>query len=431
MLLIHARKVTPRISYIFKHICLRILGLDISFTTALEDFISYPGAKISYGKKALGNELFFQSSGLLEQQGIESIDITVKKWEETYCFFSVSPNSGLPFDVFSASFYMLSRYEEYLPHVKDDIGRFMATESLAYQNGFLHQPVVDIWSYKFKSKLQSAFPELEFRKQDTKVHAVVEASRPNAYRQKGFFRTLIGYMDDLFHGKFKNLVARTQVLVGLKRDPLDTFKWIINTARHSNFRLSTFFLLGEAQNFEESLNTQGHNFKLLLKYVSDYKEVGLIFSYSALSDHDKLKKEKREMEHITNRDLVSSLNAGFLVNLPEIYRHLVELEVRNDFTMVFRETEGFRAGTCTPFLFYDLDYEIKTPLMLHPAAMTTFAFEKKYSTDVEKVVNNYLAEVERVNGTFLMIFSNKNFSRTPENKIWRKIFSERLSQYGT
>ncbi len=430
MLLIHVRKITPRISYVFKHICLRILGIDVSFTTTLEDFISYPGSKISYGKKPLGNELFFQSYGLLEQQGIESIDFTVKKWEETWSFFSVSSSSALPFDVFSASFYMLSRYEEYLPHVKDEMGRFMASESLAYQEGFLHQPVVDIWSYKFKTKLLAAFPDLVFRDEEVVIHTVIEAAIPFAYSQKGFYRSLIGYLDNLFHGKFRKIIERTQVVLGLKRDPLDTFKWIVNTARHSSFKLTVFFLLGDAYKFEESLNTRRSKFKLLIKYIADYKEVGLIFSFGSLTDHDLLKIEKRRMEHITNRDLLSSMNAEFLVNLPEIYRHLIELEVKNDFTMVFRDTVGFRAGTCTPFLFYDLDYEIKTPLLIHPAAMTTFAFEKKYSSDVEKIVSNFLSEVEKVNGTFIMIFSNKNFSRTSENKVWRQIFSEKLSQYG-
>lgn len=237
-------------------------------------------------------------------------------------------------------------------------------------------------------------------------------------------------MDNLVHGEFRNIIERTQVIVGLKRDPLDIFKWIINTARHSSFKLTVFFLLGESQRFEESLNTQRPMFKLLLKYVSDYKEVGLIFSFGSLTKHDMLKREKRRMEHITNRDLVSSMNADFLVNLPEIYRNLVELEVKNDFTMVFPDTAGFRAGTCTPFLFYDLDYEIKTPLLIHPAAMTTFAFKKKYTSDVEKIVNSFLSEVEKVKGTFIIVFSNKDFSRTPENKVWRKIFSEKLSQYG-
>lgn len=427
MLLIHARKVTPRFSYIFKHICQRILKIEASFTTALEDFISYPGAKISYGKKPLGNELFFQSYGLLEQQGIESMDFTVRKWDETYGFFSVSSNSALPFDIFSASFYMLSRYEEYLPHVKDEMGRFMASESLAYKEGFLHQPVVDIWAYKFKEKLLSVFPDFVFPDKETIIHPVVEASSPFEYDQKGIFRSLIGYFDNLVRGKFRKIIERTQVLVGLKRDPLDTFKWIINTAKHSRFKLTVFFLLGESQRFEESLNTSRQKFKQLIKYVADYKEVGLIFSFGSLTNHDVLKVEKSQMEHITNRDLLSSMNADFVVNLPEVYRNLVELEVYNDFTMVFPFTPGFRAGTCTSFLFYDLDFEIKTPLLIHPATMTTSAFTMKYTSDIEKVVDNYLTEVEKVKGTFILIFSNRNFSSTPENKVWRKIFSEKLS----
>ncbi len=429
MLLIYTKKITPRISYIFKHICLRILGIDISFSNSLEEFISYPGAKISYGKKPLGNELFFQSYGLLEQQGIESTEITVKDWDGTKCFFSVSHTSALPFDIFSASFYMISRYEEYLPHVKDEMGRFMATESLAFKSGFLHQPVVDIWIYKFKDKLLEVFPDLTFPKKRMTVHPLVEASQPFAYKYKGFFRSIVGYISDLLQGKFRNIAERTQVIVGYKRDPRDSFKWLINTARHSDFKLSIFFLLGDAFYFEDNMNTHRQKFKLLLKYVADYKAVGLIFSYRSLTDYEKLKNEKRRMEHITNRSVTRSMNAEFLVNLPEIYRNLVELEVKNDFTMVFRDTLGFRAGTCTPFLFYDLDYEIKTPLLINPIAMTTHGFQQKYRSDINKTVGQYLEEVKKVNGTFCMVFSNSDFAPTEENKVWRQIFSEKLQQY--
>ncbi|SRX74620.1 DUF7033 domain-containing protein [Aequorivita antarctica] len=429
MLLIYTQKLTPRISYIFKHICLRILGIEVAFTSGIEEFIAHVGPKISYGKKPLGNELFFQSYGLLEQQGLEATDFTVKKWGDTFGFFSVSNSSGLPFDIFSASFYMLTRYEEYLPHVKDEVGRFMASESLAYKEGFLHQPIVDIWAYLFKDKLLEAFPELIFPHKKLIVHPVIEAAQPYAYKQKGIFRSFVGFVNSLFQGKFRNIIERIQVVLGIKRDPLDTFKWIVNKATRSNFKLTVFFLLGNALSFNESMNTHRQKFKMLIKFVSDYKDVGLIFSFNSLSDYELLKSEKRRMQEITNRSLDSSMNSEFLVNLPDIYRHLVELEVKRDFTMVFRDTVGFRAGTCTPFLFYDLDYEIKTPLIIHPSAMTTLAFQKKYASDIEKTVNNTIAAVEKVNGTFTMIFSNKDFSSTESNKVWRNIFSEKLQEY--
>lgn len=429
MLLVYTQKLTPRISYIFKHICLRILGIDLVFTSVIEEFIAHVGPKISYGKKPLGNELFFQSHGLLEQQGFESIEISVKKWGDTYGFFSVSNSSSLPFDIFSSSFYMISRYEEYLPHVKDAVGRFMASESLALKEGFLHQPVVDIWAYKFKNKLLETFPEFSFPQKKLIIHPVIEAAQPYGYKQKGIFRSVVGYVNGIFHGKFRNTIERTQVVLGIKRDPLDTFKWIVNKATRSDFKLTVFFLLGNALSFNESMNTHRQKFKMLIKFVSDYKDVGLIFSFNSLSDYEMLKSEKRRMEEITNRSLTSSMNSEFLVNLPDIYRHLVELEVKRDFTMVFRDTVGFRAGTCTPFLFYDLDYEIKTPLVVHPAAMTTLAFQKKYASDIEKTVNNIIKSVEEVNGTFTMIFSNKDFSSTENNKVWRHIFSEKLQEY--
>lgn len=429
MLLIYVKKETSRISYTFKHICQRILGVSITFTTSLEEFISFPGAKISYGKKPLGNELFFQSNGLLEQQGIESVEIQVKSWGETIGFFAVSESSALPFEIFAASFYLLTRYEEYLPHVKDDLNRFMASESLAFQNDFLHQPVVDIWAYKFKKKLVAAFPDLEFKVQKFEIHPVVEVSAPYDYKNKGFFRTWIGYSADLFKGRFKRIRERTKVLLGLQRDPRDSFKWIINTAKHSNFKMSFFFLLGEALSFTESLNTHRQKFKLLLKYVADYEDVGLIFSYEALSDNQVLKKEKKRFEEIVNNSLSKSMNTESLVRLPEMYRNLIELEIQNDYTMAYPDVAGFRAGTCTPFLFYDIDYEVKTPLVIQPITFITRTLKQRYSANLERRIDLFINEVKKVNGTLIIVFSNQDFAQIPENEVWRKIFSEKLSKY--
>lgn len=429
MLLIYTQKLTPRISYVFRHICFRILGIEIVFTSIIDEFIAHPGPKLSYGKQSLGNELFIQSEGLLVQQGFESIEITVKDWDETKCFFSMSDRSALPFDIFAASFFLLSRYEEYLPHVKDATGRFPASESLAFKEGFLQQPVVDLWAYKFKEILKTSFPELTFPIKKMHIHNLVEASQPFIYTQQGFLRTVIGYWSDLWQLKMRFVADRSKVIFGLRKDPFDTFKWLINRTKNSNHQLSIFFLLGEGLSFRESMNTQRRKFKMLVKFVSDYKETGLIFSFTSLTDYEKLKKEKRRLEDITNRTLQSSMNAQFLVNLPEIYRNLVELEIEKDYTMVFENEVGFRAGTCTPFLFYDLDSEIKTPLMIHPIAITTKSLNKKHDSEINKIFNSVFNLVEKVNGTFSMLFSNRDFRASEKNKIWRSIFSERLQKY--
>ncbi len=407
---------------------MRILGLEVSFTSVIEELIAHSGPKISYGKQQMGNELFIQSQGLLTEQGVESIDITVKPWEETICFFPVSEKSALPFDIFSAGFYLLSRYEEYLPHVKDERGRYPVSESLGYKEKFLQQPVIDIWAYKFKRVLKEHFPNIEFASKKMNVYPVIKAVEPYAYEHKGFFRSFIGYLSDLLRFRILQITRRTQVVLGVRRDPNNTFKWIINRAKRSKNPLSIFFLLGEAATFKESINTHRQKFKMLIKYVSDYKEVGLLFSMSALDEHTILKKEKEQLEEITNRTLLSTMGSHYLVNLPDFYRDLVELEVKRDFTMVYKNMVGFRAGTCTPFLFYDLDYEIKTPLIIHPLAMTTLALTGKSDREINKTIDAVMNSVKKVNGTFSMIFSNTDFS-SERDKTWRKIFSEKMFQH--
>lgn len=147
MLLIYTPKITGRLKFVFKQICTRILGIPIDFTSVIEVFIAHSGPKMSYGAQPLGSEFFVKSNGLLFEQGLSDVEISVQKWDNTKCFFYVGEKSSLPFDIFSAAFLLLSRYEEYLPHVKDEYGRFTKEHSIAYQHKFLHQPVVDLWAY--------------------------------------------------------------------------------------------------------------------------------------------------------------------------------------------------------------------------------------------------------------------------------------------
>ena len=423
MLLIYSLKTTQRISYIFKHICTRILGVEVDFTSQLEEFISYTGPKISYGKKPLGNELFLQSYGLLTQQGFEDVEVVVKNWSETKGFFSVGKLSALPFDIFSASFFLLSRYEEYLPHVKDEKGRFLASESIALKEGFLQQPIVDIWAYKLKDLLSETFPELSFPLKKMKVHTIINASQPFAYKNKGFLRSFSGYIKDASKLKFRAILHRTGALFGFKEDPFNTFNWLIENVKSINNKITVFFLIGESIKFEEGVNSKRKVYKLLVKNISDYKEVGLVFSKESLSDILALKEEKEKMEAITNRNLLKAMNDDYLVSLPDNYRNLIELEVEEDFTMVYENVLGFRASTCTPFLFYDLDYEIVTPLLINPIAATTEAFRSLKKKNRMKLFNELLTSVKRVNGNYSVIFTNKDFSYMEQDKIWKTMFS--------
>lgn len=424
MLLVYTHKITPRLRYTFKHLCTRILGVPVSFTTVIEDFIAHDSIKMSYAKQPLSNEVFIRSHELLFEQGLSDIDINVLDWDETKCFFGTGEKSALPYDIFAASFYLLSRYEEYLPHVKDDYGRFTASESIAFKNKFLHQPVVDIWAYKLKTVLQQKFEDFSFPKRDYAVQPVIDVPRAYYYKQKGLIRTFGGVFNDLIRLRLRRLYERIMVISGFKRDPHDTFKWIINKQKHCDFKFIVLFLIGDYSTYDKNININKKEFVSLIKSVADYSMVGLKASYFALDDIAILKKEKNKMESIVNYDLQASRHSFSKLNLPKSYRHLVELEIHQDFTMGYIKELGFRAGTCSPFLFYDLDYEVQTPLQIHSFHCLDSALSKYQSQlDKKEAIQRIIKQVKQVNGTFTPVFHNYSFSDDARWKGYRELFT--------
>lgn len=424
MLLVYTHKITPRLTYAFRHICTRILGIPVSFTTKVEEFIAHDSIKMSYTKQPLSNEVFVKSHELLFEQGISDVEIYVQKWDDTKGFFATIEKSSLPFDIFAATFYLLSRYEEYLPHVKDEYGRFVATESIAYKNGFLQQPIVDIWAYKLKAVLEKQFTEFKFPIKKYSIQPLIDVPMAYYYKEKGLMRTIGGFLGDLSRLKLNNLYKRFLVLFGFQRDPYDTFKWIINKQKQCQHKFYMFFLIGDYSTYDKNININKKHFVSLIKSMSDYCKVGLKTSYFALNNINILKAEKKKIESVINHDLEFSRHSFSKVNLPKSYRNLIDLEIKKDFTMGYVNEIGFRAGTCTPFLFYDLDYEVQTPLLINSFHCNDYAMLKRQSLlDKKQDLLRLINAVKQVNGTFTPLFHNYTFSEEPRWHGFRELFT--------
>ena len=84
--------------------------MDYQLIEDAEVFISHQGAKLNYSNKQFSDECFIKAYGLLSEKGILDQELIFDKWSELPIFFLVK-DSFLPFDIFSASFYLVSRYE--------------------------------------------------------------------------------------------------------------------------------------------------------------------------------------------------------------------------------------------------------------------------------------------------------------------------------
>lgn len=409
-ILVYIPKQTPRINYIFRHICGRILGFKVRFCSKVEDFIAFEGVKFSYAKKRLGNEVFVQKFGLLEELGINDLNFSMDIWDDVPCFFRVSSESDIPFDIFSASFYLVTRYEEYQPHVKNDVDSYPIEESLAFRHEFLKTPVVDVWAYKLKEILEAKFSNLNFPKKEFNSHFLISVSKAFKHRHNGLVRIVGSSFRDLFQFQLKSLFDRFKTLLRLQQDPYDIYDEVINFAKENRLQLDFYFQLSNYSRYTKSISYNKRIYHKLIKSMGDYGDLGLLPGFEALNDYEILKKEKRRWEHIVNRNLTKALIKNFHLNFPDAYLNFNKLEIEEDFSMGYQKNIGFRAGTCTSFQFYDLNLEQVSGLVVQPYVLNSRALQ---GVDLYKKIEelkDLKFSIKAVDGQMNFIFENSDFA---------------------
>lgn len=429
IVLIYTHKITTRLSYIMKHIFTKILGIEVTFTTKVEDFIKHTGPKITYTKQALQNEFFIRSNELLFEQGINELNIKIGAWGGVPCFFEAGERSNIPFDIFSASFYLLSRYEEYMPHVKDAHGRFPASESLAYKNNFLDTPVVDAWALKLLEALKERFPELEYKERNYNFSSIIDVTTSHCFAYRGIVRSMFGLLLDLGSFKFRRFGQRILVWLKIRKDPYDNFSELIDIQKKYTTKSMFFFQFAEYSNYDKNISTTNNKFRYLIKYVADYCSVSLNASYDSFNNIDLLKEEKKKLGSVINKPITYSRTRYNRINVPETYRNLLEAEFTDDFTMGYTHEIGFRASTSIPFYFYDINLEVQQPIKVHPFAVHDYALTPiEDKTEIMNRLDLLYQHTKNNRGDFIVIFSNELLGE--KHKVnWLDLYNTIINNY--
>ena len=412
-----------------KQVFTRILGIEISYTTKVEDFIKHNGPKITYTKQPLQSEFFIRNNELLYDQGINDIQITMGEWDEVPCFFSAGDKSSIPFDIFAASFYLLSRYEEYLPHIKDIHGRFSPKESIAYKHHFLQLPIVEMWALKFFEKLKERFPDIVRSPKAYQYISIIDVTSSHGFAHKGLVRNIAGMFLDLSSFKIGRMFRRILVWTRIRKDPYDNFTYLTDLHKERAVRSMFFFLFAEYSTYDKNVSPNNNKFRYLIKSIADYSIVSLATSYASFGNIELLKKEKKRLANVINRPINYSRSRYNRVDIPETYRDLVAVEFTDDYTMGYTHEVGFRAGTCIPFYFYDILMEVQQPIRIHPFAIHDYALQDfKDKEEVLALVTSLYENVKTVQGDFVTIFSNELLGG--EHAIdWKDLYQSVLEKY--
>ena len=424
-MLLYSHHNSPRLSYIAGLTGKEIFNEPIRLTTDKNLFIAGNGPKINYSDTRITTEEFFlRPHSLLFETGIREQGISCFYFQEQVAFFKT--DGDYPFDIFAAAFYLLSRYEEWLPHEPDHYGRFSYRSSLAFREKFLDIPLINCWLEQFKKTIQEKFPSLLFRIKDFKFIPSYDIDMAWSYKYKGFKRNAGGFARSFLKGEWSRLGDRWDVLSGKKKDPFDVYEWLDSLHLYCRTRPYYFFLLARKQKgVDKNISPEKKEMKSLVAYHAGGYRVGIHPSWQSGEDEQVLQKEINCLENITGRPVKYSRQHYIRMTMPDTYRHLIAAGIDRDFSMGYGGANGFRASIASSFYWYDLEQEKQTALELFPFCfMDANAFYENGLEPREAFLElmGYYHKIKKLNGLMVTIWHNNFFGTDPMFRGWKEVY---------
>ncbi len=430
-MIVFANTITYRLRYILDFIGKEITGQNFPVTDKVEDFINYDGPKINYSTKQIVKEEFWlQPHPLLFEKGTKLQTVDCFEVNGQKAFFKTG--GDFPFDIFAATFYLLSRYEEYLPHQKDMYGRYAHENSLAFKEEFLNLPLINIWLEQFKNSLQQKFPSFPIPNSQFTFLPTYDIDEAYSYKHKEWWRSAGAAVKDLLKGKWEKFSLRRKVLDNKEADPFDSYDWIDNLHRPHTFKPRYFFLVPEKTGkYDRNILPKEAALQVLIKQHADKYSIGVHPSWQSGDDFSLIKKERQTIEHIATIKITASRQHFIRFTLPQTFRYLIDAGIKEDFSMGYGSINGFRASVASPFYWYDLEKEETTNLWLYPFCYmeANSFFEQKFSpAQALEEMRHYYQQVKKVNGTYISIWHNTFLGTDERFKGWREVYYQFIQE---
>ena len=297
------------------------------------------------------------------------------------------PQSISAIDVFSASFFMLTRWEEYVNTNRDSHNRFPAYESLAYKEGFLDRPIVNELVEEFKGKLLELDSSLIFKKREFELILTHDVDEVKFWKSKKQLSRIV--MGDILKRKnmklaFNRIKEYYLVSKAKIQDPFDTFEWIMDKSEAIGVKSRFYFMSGGVTQHDNR-----YNIKTQKELMSKIKERGHIIgihpSYNAYNDFEQFKKEKELLEKVCECKIDEGREHYLRFEVPTTWQIWEDNGMKIDSTCGYADREGFRCGTGDEFSVFNILTREKLRLKERPLIYmddNRLANERVYDKDV-------------------------------------------------
>ena len=303
------------------------------------------------------------------------------------------PKSIKELDIFAACFFMLTRWEEYVNKTRDEHNRFPAYASLAYREGFLDKPIVNKLIEEFKQQLLDLDNSLVFKEQEFEF--VLTHDVDEIYRWNSLVQVLRVALGDLVKRKniklaFDRVLEYILIKKGLKKDPFDTFDWLMDKSESIGIKSRFYFMSGGITEHDNRYKIdEEKSLKIIEKIKNRDHIIGIHPSYNAYNDFQQLKKEKELLEQTTNQKIREGREHYLRFEVPTTWQIWEDNGMHIDSTCGYADREGFRCGTGDEFSVFNILTRKKLNLKERPLIYmddNRLSGERIYSE--EKLIKN-------------------------------------------
>lgn len=422
---------SPRLKFVLDFLCNESLLCSYVLYQNKEEYLKASPPHFNYStQKILTTEVFIPACELLREYTIKPQSIQLSTTDDLPAFFYQNiPGADLDFDLLAMTFYLLSRYEEYLPFNADIHHRFSADQSLAAQADFLDLPLVDLWLGRLRTILKTKYPESQLPSPKYSFLPTYDIDMAWAYLNKGGFRFFGAMTREVFKSGLNVIRERLKVKFGQQEDPYFTFDYMDKWHKKLQLQPIYFFLVGKNGPFDKNIPLQNVNFQKLLRRIHQSHPVGLHPSYQSCQNFQRLEEEKTALEKVLGESIIRSRQHFLKLSLPQTYQNLLRIGIKEDYTMGYAQQIGFRASTAFPFFWYDLSKEKITDLRIYPFAVMDVSLKQYLGLppdEVMKKVQPLINVTQKVGGTFSILWHNNSLSEIQGWQGWRLVYEEIL-----
>ena len=268
---------------------------------------------------------------------------------------------------------------------------------------------------------------MQFNEREYQFTPTYDIDHAFAFLKKGIIRQTAAFCRNLLNRDSLTIIHQLKTWLRIQKDPYDCFDYLECLESKYGLNSTYFWLLGDYGIYDKNINYNNKYFRKLIAQNSNKYPIGIHPSFGSKDQKDVLASEIQRLENITKQTVMRSRQHFLLLNFPETYQRLVNLNIKEDYSMGYPDMCGFRASIATPFYWYNLREEKITTLKIFPFQfmdVTLKNYLKLAPENVLEYVMPIIQNTQQVQGQLISIWHNSSLCEVWGWNGWRNVYEE-------